>query len=209
PALVIGDAPSPRGASWGDDGSIVMAANSAHPLVRIPASGGTSQAFIPMRPDERTQRWPQVLPGSRAVIFTSHTANSDYDHARIDVFVTKTGERRTLVQDGFSGRYIDSGHLVYLHQNTLFAVPFNLAKLAVTGQATPVLDSVLNAGTTGGALAVSPTGRAVYLEGSGVRSSGAIFRIDGAGKRELLHESAGLIAPRLAPDGKRIAFSHN
>ena len=38
--IVIGDAPEPRGASWGDDGTIVFAPGVFSGLSRVPASGG-------------------------------------------------------------------------------------------------------------------------------------------------------------------------
>jgi serine/threonine-protein kinase len=151
-ALEICDTPAFRGASWGDDGNIRAAINGADTLISVPASGGAPRPLTPLKAGERTQRWPQVLPGSRAVIFTSHTANADYDHANIDVLVAQTGERRTLVQNGFAGRCIDSGHLIYLHANTLFAAPFDLEKLTITGAATPVLDGVFNGAIAGAGL---------------------------------------------------------
>jgi eukaryotic-like serine/threonine-protein kinase len=146
-----------------------------------------------------TQRWPQLLPENRAVIFTSHTSIGDYDSANIDAVAIKTGERRTLVRGGFAGQYIQSGHLVYLHQGTLFAAPFDLGTLAVTGPAASIADNVYNNGTTSGVFAVSRSGLAIYLEGTGVSRS-AIFSIDESGRKELLYTSPGIVlAPRFSP----------
>ena len=50
---------------------------------------------------ERTHRWPQVLPGSQAVLFTASTLAGNYDDANIDVISLKTGERKTVVRGGF------------------------------------------------------------------------------------------------------------
>jgi hypothetical protein len=56
---------------------------------------------------ELTHRWPQVLPGSQAVLFTSATEiGTGYDDASIDVISLKTGERKTIQRGGFSPRYL-------------------------------------------------------------------------------------------------------
>jgi Tol biopolymer transport system component len=47
----------------------------------------------------------------------------------------------------------------------------------------------------------------VFLEGSGVLSGGAIFRVDESGKSEHVQTASGLLSPRVSPDGKRLAYS--
>ena len=37
-----------------------------------------------------------------------------------------TGERTVLIDGGQDGRYLPTGHLVYLLNNVLFAVPFDV-----------------------------------------------------------------------------------
>ena len=64
---VICDATELLGASWGDDGSIV-AALTATGLVRVSSNGGTPEAIAGTPVGAR---WPQVLPGSKAVLFTT------------------------------------------------------------------------------------------------------------------------------------------
>jgi len=64
-ALTLCDAPSPRGASWGEDGPIVvtLAAGPGGGLSRVPEAGGTPQAITkPGDKGEATHRWPQILP---------------------------------------------------------------------------------------------------------------------------------------------------
>src|SRR5205823_3623921 len=61
------DTPELLGASWGDDNTII-AALSMTGLWRIP-SGGGKPTFIEGLPDRAL--WPQVLPGSRAVLFST------------------------------------------------------------------------------------------------------------------------------------------
>ena len=67
--VVLCDAPDARGADWGEDGNIVAALNTRGALSRVPAEGGTPQRVIKLQ-GSLTQRWPQALPGSEAVLFT-------------------------------------------------------------------------------------------------------------------------------------------
>jgi serine/threonine-protein kinase len=50
--------------------------------------------------NEVTHRWPQVLPGAQAVLFSAHTYNKHFDDAAIEVQSLRTGERKTLVRGG-------------------------------------------------------------------------------------------------------------
>ena len=69
-SLPLGDA-TPRGASWGDDGNII-AAGLTDGLSRIPSAGGTPTPATELKKGERAHHWPQVLPGSHAVLFTAY-----------------------------------------------------------------------------------------------------------------------------------------
>ena len=132
-AVTLCDAPLGYGASWQDDGNIVAALNIRGVLSRVPSVGGTPVPVTKLNAGEATHRWPQVLPGSRAVLLTAAAqTTAGYDDANIEVISFQTGERKTLHAGGFFSRYVTdaagptgTGHLVYLQQSTLFAVPFH------------------------------------------------------------------------------------
>jgi Tol biopolymer transport system component/predicted Ser/Thr protein kinase len=216
-AVTLCDAPDPDGASWGDDGNIIAALTGGHGkgLWRVPSSGGSCVPLTKLNPGEVTHRWPQVLPGSQAVLFTAATHVGNYDDATIDAFSIKTGERKAVQRGGFFPRYLPTsdggGHLVYLHQNTLFAVPFDPARLALTGVPAPILEDVSSSAGAGGDLAFggapSGPGTFVYLAGKG-QEAFPISWLDSAGKTEPLQASIGrYFTPRFSPDGKRLAFA--
>src|ERR1700676_1165720 len=58
----------------------------------------------------------------------------------------KTGEIKILVAGGYFGRYLPTGdamgHLVYVHDGVLFAVPFDPARLELRGAAVPILEDL-------------------------------------------------------------------
>ena len=105
---------------------------------------------------DATHRSPQVLPGGRAVLFTSHKIVAGFDDAEIDAWVVSTGERRVLVKGGYFGRYVEAGvrtgYLLYAREGALFAVHFDADSLTVQGAAVPVLDDVATNADTGSGL---------------------------------------------------------
>ncbi len=104
-AVTLCEASWGYGASWGDDGNIIAALRDT--LSRVPSAGGTPVPVTTLNAGEATHRWPQVLPGSRAVLFTAAAqAGSGYDDATIEVLSLQTGERRTL-----AGLAPDSGEV--------------------------------------------------------------------------------------------------
>ena len=70
-----------------------------------------------------------------------------------------TGVRKVLQRGAYFGRYVPSGHLIFLHNGTLFAERFDLAHLEVTSSPVAVIDSVATNTTLGaGLFAVSNAG---------------------------------------------------
>jgi Tol biopolymer transport system component/predicted Ser/Thr protein kinase len=211
-AVTLCDATTLRGASWGDDGNIIGALSAGGILSRIPSVGGAPVPVTKLNPGEFAHRWPQVLPGSQAVLFTAVPQGGAYDDANIDVISLKTGERKTVGRGGFSPRYLAvstrPGYLIYLHQSTLFAAPFEPARLVLTGAPTPILDDVSSASSAGGDFAFAQNGTFVYLAGKGLQTGWSISWVDRSGKTEPLHAPPGLYQnPHFSPDGKRLAFS--
>jgi serine/threonine-protein kinase len=76
-AIALCDANNARGGSWGEDGSIVAALTSSGGLSRIPSSGGMPTPATELAQGENTHRWPQGLPGGKAVLFTNNTLAPD------------------------------------------------------------------------------------------------------------------------------------
>ena len=54
------------------------------------------------------------------------------------------------IKGGYYGRYLPSGHVLYMHEGTLLAVPFDLARLEATGAAVPVIEDLAGASITAG-----------------------------------------------------------
>jgi serine/threonine-protein kinase len=201
-----------RGATWTPDGTIVFAPNPSSGLFRVSANGGEPQPLTTLDrgKKEATHRWPQALPGGKAVLFTSHRqVASDFDNATIDVLTLATGARKVVLKGGSFARYVPSGHLVYVSKAALFAVPFDGTRLEVTGSPSPVVQNVYWNPTEGAAqMSFSTTGVFAYLRGGPEVATYPIVLVDRRGGTSRLIEDAGAYAnPRLSPDGKRLALT--
>jgi serine/threonine-protein kinase len=195
-----------RGGSWGEDGNIIAALTATGGLSRIPSAGGPPTPVTDLQSGEITHRWPQILPRSKAVLFTASTTGG-YDAANIDVTSLADHRTRTLVRGGTFGRYLPSGHLVYVNRGTLFAVPFDLDRLEVRGTPAPVLDQVgYNAGVGSAQLDFSQTGTLIYRSGGAGGALLTVTWLDGGGKAQPLLAKPGAYGrPSLSPDEQQLA----
>src|SRR5712691_10260867 len=198
------------GGSWGEDGNIIVALSFSGALSRISAAGGapTPITELDRTRGEASHRWPQVLPGGKAVLFMAHTSVGGFDGANIDVMTLADHRRKTLVRGGLYPRYLPSGHLLYINRGTLFAVPFDLDTLAVRGAPVPLLVDVAYSAAFGYALFdFSRNGALIYRSGEGAGLV-TVQCLDGAGKLQpLLAKPGPYWDPKLSPDGRRLAIS--
>ena len=196
-----------RGASWGEDGYIVLARGPGSPLFRIPATGGEPEPLTTLdeKTSEATHRWPQVLPGGKAVLFTSQTGESNFDGATIEVLDLTTRQRKVVLKGGAYARYVPTGHIVYYNQNTLFALPFDLATMEPSGSVTPLVEGVAGARSEGGAqFSVADAGTLIYATGQADISTTLVWA-DRKGVSTPLWDVAqdyGDVA--VSPDGSRL-----
>jgi Tol biopolymer transport system component len=212
-AVTLCDASFDHGGSWGEDGTIVFSPDQQAALSKVSSAGGMPQSLTALNKQagEVTQRWPQLLPGGKAVLFTSNTHQNDYEDADIVVYSIASGQRKVIQRGGFHARYLPSGHVVYMHDGTLFAVSFDLMRLEATGQPTPILEGVLTASNGGGAqFSFSETGNLVYVAGRAAGQHVSIYWMDHEGKFTPLRETPGnYFNPAFSPDGKRLALEIN
>ncbi|MGI8785367.1 MAG: protein kinase domain-containing protein [Acidobacteriota bacterium] len=207
----VGNTDGTRGAAWAPDNTIYFTPDSVRGLWRVSADGGVSELVT--TPDaakgEFTHRWPEILPGGKAILFTMRRANlGNYDDALIGILSLETGKRRTLIEGGSSARYSPTGHVVFGRAGSLLAAPFDLKKLKVVGPAVPVLEDVRTMSTTGAAhFAISPTGTLIYLSGTEALAERTFMLVDRQGQERPLGSLRGALSlPRLSPDGRRLAF---
>jgi serine/threonine-protein kinase len=212
-AVNLCDASDGRGGAWSEDGTIVFSPDLRTALSKVSAAGGTPQPLttLDQQAGEVTERWPQFLQGGNAVLFTSDTHGGNYEDANIVVYSISFGQRKTLVRGGYYGRHVPTGHIVYMHEGTMFAVPFDRQRLEVTGSPTPILEGIAaNVGDATMQVSFSENGTLMYVPGhSGLRLT-SIYWMDREGKFTPIRETPGnYYTPALSPDGKRLALAIN
>jgi serine/threonine-protein kinase len=125
---------------WTPENTILFGTYSSG-LAQVPVTGGTPMAVTALDSSagEISHRFPQLLPDGKSVIYFAKTKDmASFDDALIVTQRLGTGERKVLVKGGYYGRYIPSGHLVYLRGNSVFAVQFDPEKLEVSGSPVPI-----------------------------------------------------------------------
>ena len=203
---------TPMGASWGSDGNIIAALGALVPLSRIPASAGQPQPLTRVSLGEATQRWPQFLPGGHAILFTTSNSPTSQENADIEALSLESGQTKVVQRGGYYGRYLPTGHLVYVHRGVLFGVPFDVDRLEVRGTPAPLLEDLAANPATGGAqfdFSWGPSGQGtyVYVSGKSAAQGWQVAWLDSSSKVQNVLATPGVYAiPRLSSDGRKLAF---
>ena len=215
PITLCEDATS-YGGSWGDDDRIVFS-SGGNILKQVAASGGKCEVLSApdLQSGEVTRRWPQVLPGSHAILVTIGSTES-YDNARIAVLDRVKGSIRVLVNGASAGRYVPSGHLVYVRSGNLFAAPFDLNRLAITGPEAPAIEGVFYNGSGGFAdYGFADSGLLLYVQETRPANLATLDLVDGNGAHPSSLPPGRYVENRgfssgsnlqLSPDGRRAAM---
>jgi serine/threonine-protein kinase len=210
PAVTLCDAPSGRGGSWAEDDTIVFAPDTVPgtSIFRVSSAGGKPERLTTLAPDESLHRWPQSLKGGQAVLFTAAAGAGEFDGASIVVQTVADGTRKTVHRRGYFGRYLPSGHLTYISGGTLFAAPFDLGRLEMTGQPVPVVEGVgANSGNGATQHATSANGTLVYRPGLQESLLAPMTWVDRGGQTSPLRaQPSDWSNPSFSPDGKRVAM---
>jgi dipeptidyl aminopeptidase/acylaminoacyl peptidase len=174
----IAEAPSGRSATWGANDQIVYQPAVGGPLFTIPASGGTPRPLPDAKPEDNRRagpRHPYFLPDGKHFLFNNlesiYVASIDGGPARLVVKVASRAEYA-------------NGRLLYVKDRNLFAHPFDLSTLAVTGEPERIVERVGASltSTVDAAFSVSTNGTLAYWEGHTTPLSELIW-LDRAGRR--------------------------
>jgi len=207
PASTLGRAADTRGIAWSGDGALIFAPQASGPLVRMSLDGGEQRPITTIGSGERTHRWPEVLPGGKAVLFTVGTLGSpdSYDASNIEAVLLATGERRIVIKGAAMARYCGDQHLIYSKGAALFAVPFDPERLTTTGPPVQIVAGVERDSSTGAAhFDCADNGTLAFVPGSPVGDLRRLVWVDQQGQKTVVGIAPGAYQEaRVSPDGTR------
>ncbi len=213
--VTVADAPNPRGEAWSADDTILVTPTNGDAVSRVSAGGGALAPFTTLLNGEASHRWPRVLPGNAAVLFSLWN-DTGWEPAsihvqRLDVtgrhvVVERNGGYPRYVRDGASAR----GFLVYARQDGLMAAPFDEATLKVTGTGVPMFDGLITNLSGGAHFDVSATGTLAYAPGAANEANRELqwVAVDGTAAAPMAVQNFSSREWRLSPDGTTVLYSN-
>ena len=171
--------------------------------MRVSEAGGEAQPLTTGN-DDVQHRWMDSLPDGKGVLFTLYSGSTDA--ARIAVQSPDMTEPMVLA-DGTDPKYVPTGHIVFARAYALWAMPFDLEQLTVTGEPTPVLEDVdVNPGGFAQFAVVDDSALVFVPIGGGADFQQQLVWVDREGIEEPLDQSPQVYDQvRISPDGRRTA----
>src|SRR5262249_40804359 len=223
PAVILCDtSPNGLGGTWSRQGVILFAHPSA-PISKIPDTGGvpTPVTVLNAARHETTHRYPSFLPDGRHFLYmAANLSGAPDDPANvIRVAAIDSKDDQALMPAYSNTIYAPSsaessaGHLLFDRDGSLFAQPFDAARLKTSGQPVPIAQNL--ATNTffwrKATLCASEDGTVAY--GTASNAPSTLSWVDRNGRPlgavgEAFFNSgatAGVGRFRLSPDGRQIA----
>ena len=172
--------------------SVLENGGAPETLIEVGGGGGVAQ--------------PQLLPDGRTLLYSYRPAAAQGEW-QIAIQPIGAGERQILVTNGADGRVTSSGHLLWLHDNVLFAQVLNLETRQLSGVPVPLVQGIgFQRNTATGQFAHSETGSLVFVPTAAAGANGQLVWVDRTGREEPIGVPVDRYRlPRISHDGTRIA----
>jgi serine/threonine-protein kinase len=175
--MTIASAAGGFGGTWLEDGTIVFAPEATGGLMRVPDAGGTPTP-LPRPTSGCGYRWPSAAADGDTIIATRWP--SSVLTAAVVAISIKGGTERVIAERATFGRYVPTGHVVFLRQGELLATPFTPG--GGSGQIKTVLPDVMTGATGAGQFGFSPAGTLLYLPDTPERTRRLLAVVDRQGR---------------------------
>jgi Tol biopolymer transport system component len=210
PAQSLCNAPAGLGGAWNSEDVIVFSPDAnGVALQRVSAAGGVPADVTKTK---GSYRFPRFLPGGRRFLYSVAIDTADKD----GVFVGSLdgNENRRILADVTSAQFAPSasggrvGHILFVRDNTLMALPFDAASAQTSGDAFPVAEGISTANRYWAPVTVSEDGVMLYAIRGGAGGSNQIVWFDRAGKLlGPVGDPGVVLMPSISPDEKMIAYT--
>lgn len=216
PAQTLADASGdPRGGTWTPDGWIIFAPNTLSPLMRVGAAGGAVSELTKLNTEigQTSHRWPSMLPDGKHILFFGRGGLPEVQ----GIYATsiESPAPSLLMSSMVAGAYdeVDGvGYLMFVKEDTLMAQRFDADRLALSGDATPLVENLLSfpgeLGPTAYSAFSAASGNLIYR--SGDLQNTRLSWYDRSGKMlEAVTEPGGYHELSLSKDDTKVLFGRN
>ena len=189
------------GGSWSRTGDILFAVPDDG-LYLVPSAGATPRRIEWSGAGcEGCLAWPAFLPDGRHFLYT--VVSAEPDSAGVYIGELGTTKRQRLIDVMSSCVYAGPGFLVYAESATLYAQPFDAARLRLVGARIPIADGVAYNPQPGACR--SPPPIPAYWRTVARGSPNSCGWTVPAPHKELRHRPRSYLSFSIAPDGRRVA----
>ncbi len=210
PTVTLLDTANTTSADWSADGWVYVEGGAG--ILRVRPSGGVVEPVYAVSAErhEVGAEFLNALPGG-GLLFRLRYGGKGQTEFQIAAIKVPNGPLKVLTRGVFA-RYAPTGHLlVVTAEGKLIAIPFDAAKLELTGSPIALLEGIgVRAGGFSVDLALSPSGTLVYTSGGAIGARRAVWvtREGGASPVDPAWDPQGTIeAVALSPDEKSLAVA--
>jgi len=167
--------------------------------------GGEAESFAER--DGFDTGWPGAVGDGRFVVLSEGPLGTGggSDGMRISLLDTQTGAMRVLVEAGGTGAPVTpTGHLLWVREGSLMAVPFDLDRLEVTGTPRAVVDGI-QYDPASGATQYGVAGNGTLVYQGGAAPGTRLMWADAQGAMPASPMEQVYYDPRVSPGGRRVA----
>ena len=192
--------------TWNKDDVILFTGDTG--ITRVAAAGGTPKPVLAV--DEtlgpRLQIVPSFLPDGRHFLYASAVPGAGPRGVFL-ASLDSAGTIRLLADMVANARYAD-GHLLFVRGTTLFAQPFDVDSLKLSGDAVPIVEQLQVNPTSGtGAFTVSENGVLAYQTSTGGGGTTLAWFDRSGHKTSTLAEQSGYLDVELSHSANRVSVS--
>ena len=210
----ISDIESTFGAHWVDGNTILYTNFRDGKLYRMTSAGRSPELVQGQIDLGLVHSFPYQINSDGALIYTIHPKES-VSLGNIYLLDPAIGQSTLLIEDAFNAKYATSGHIVFVRDGSIWAVPFDESSLKIVGEEVPVITGVETWADRGiSNYDFSDYGRLVYLPGEQLTPGAArvseanLVWINKDGTEEPIDlRPQSFSFPQISPDGNFLALT--
>jgi Tol biopolymer transport system component len=186
-----------NGFAWTGSDTLVLGSWTGG-LLHVPASGGPLEVLFE---SDRALVYPQALSGGEVLVSVDPAISV---RSTIGLYRPGSDDLQTVLENGYAGRLLPTGHLLFVRDAELYVVSMDLDRMTPNGPERRVLERAKVDLWGDPAIAFSPNGTLAHVVD---RPNNRLIWVDASGRTTSILEDQRFQFPRLSPDGTRAALT--